>query len=187
MRQINGNTILIWGIIKDSLIVMLLFSLFAFIDLRTAFSVFFVCISLLLTRRMILYLNPGFIKGHKIYFRGKVLKMPDGVDIFDLGNNSSIDNLYAYAEVIRNILAAPKIIIIRFINKSRMSLLELEKLNRIINRLKVHKIYIIFSDVNVTIQNQFRQHGITDLIREENIFYFIKEALKRADDVAKRN
>ncbi len=129
---------------------------------------------------MIHYLNPGFIKGHRIYFKDTALNVPDGVDIFNLDNVSTIGNLYAYTEVIRNIISPPRILIIRFVNKFMVDQSELETLQQVIIRLKMHKIHIIFSDVNVTIQNQFRQNGIAESIGEENIFYYIKEALKHS-------
>jgi hypothetical protein len=80
MRQINSYTIFIRGIIKDSFVFSLLFTILSFIDLRLAFFVSIVCISLFLTRRTILYLNPGFIDGHRIYFKETALKVPDGVE-----------------------------------------------------------------------------------------------------------
>jgi MFS superfamily sulfate permease-like transporter len=142
---------------------------------------------MLLIRRVILQLNPGFIKRHKIFYKDKELAVPDGVDIFDLGKPPSIGNLYSYVEVIRNIAIPPRIMIIRFNNKFRITQSELDILNKIIKRLGLQKILIVFSDVNVNMQNHFRQTGIAEKIGEENIFYFIIDALEHTKNVLRSN
>lgn len=77
--------------------------------------------------------------------------MPDGVDIFYLGNPPSIGNLYFYVEVIRNIVIPPKIMIIRFKNKLRITQSELDILNKIIKRLGIQKKSATFSFPEVSL------------------------------------
>lgn len=141
-----------------------------------------ICIAILLSRRIIVDLNPGFTKGHEIYYKGKKLTIPVGVDIFSLGN---VDSLVTYLGVVRNILAPPRIIIIRFKNKFRITEIETGKLFQIIKLLEQRKISIVFSDVNATVQNQFRQNGISNKVREANMFFCIKDALEHATEVLK--
>jgi len=142
---------------------------------------------MLLIRRVILQLNPGFIKRHNFFYKDKELAVPDGVDIFDLCKPPSIGNLYSYVEVIRNIAIPPRIMIIRFNNKFRITHSELDILNKIIKRLGLQKILIVFSDVNVNMQNHFRQTCIAEKIGEENIFYFIIDALEHTKNVLRSN
>ena len=175
------------GIIKDLFISIFLFILISFINLQFAFFLSIVCISILSIRRVILQLNPGFIKGYKFFYKDKELAVPDGVDIFDLGNPPSIGNLYSYVEVIRNIAVSPRILIIRFNNKFRITQLELDILNKIIKRLGLQKILIVFSDVNVNMQNHFRQTGVAEKIGEENIFYYIIDALEHTKQILRPN
>jgi MFS superfamily sulfate permease-like transporter len=187
MRQNKTNIAYIKGIIKDSFIGILLFALFSFIDLEFAFFGSFICFSILFTRRIIFDLNPGAVTGHKIYFKEKELSVPNGVDVFDAGDDSTFDNLYRYSEVIAQILIPPRILIIRFNNKSRINRLEIMTLNQILKRLEMHNILIMFSDVNVNLQNQFRKNSVAEKIGEENIFYYIKDALTHAGDILKCN
>ena len=165
------------GILQDFFISLLVFTVFSFIDIELAFFVAIICIAILLSRRIIVDLNPGFINGHRIYYKGEELKVPTGVDIFNLGN---INHLVTYVGVVRNILAPPRIIIIRFKSKSRISEEEIGKLFQVIKLLEQAKISILFSDVNATVQNQFRQNGISKRVRESNIFFYVKDALEHS-------
>lgn len=101
------------GILKDSLIIILLFASFYFIDIQLAAFIAVICTIILLTRRIILYYNPGFIKGYYIFYNGKDLTVSRGVDIFDLSKVPSMEHLYNYIEVIRSILVPPLILVIR--------------------------------------------------------------------------
>lgn len=183
MKHTRINEIHKHGIIQDLLIGLLIFTILFFIDLQLAFFVSVICISILLCRRIVYDLNPGFIRGHKIYFKGMELNVPDGVDIFDLGN---ADYLLRYVEVIRNLLAPPRVLIIRCNKKFSVSQLEISKLYRVIKLLELNRISLVFSDVNATVQNQFRQNGISEMVKEGNIFFYIKDALAKAVEVMKQ-
>lgn len=187
MRLINSRNVFIKGLIRDSFIGLLLFILVSFIDLELAFFVFIISIYMFLTRRIILNLNPGAINRHKIYFKGRELPVPIGVDVFNAGNVSSLENLHSYVEVICKTLIPPRIIIIRINNKSIISRFEIEILDLIIKRLKKHEISIIFSDVNANMQYQLRENGVAEQIGDENVFYYIQDALKRANEVLNQN
>jgi MFS superfamily sulfate permease-like transporter len=185
--QSKAKNINLKELMKDTFISGGLFILFCFIDLKLAFFISLICFAILWTRTIILDLNPGAVMGHKIYFKGKELFVPETVDIFDVGNDSSFDNLSRYAEIIRQILIPPRILIIRFNNKYSVTQFEVKTLIQIIKRLKTNKILVLFSDVNVNLQNQFRENGIAGNIGEENIFYYIKGALKQIRDILKSN
>ena len=71
MKAVDRNINYRRGIIKDAIIIMVIFASLYFIDIRMAAFVAVLCTAILLTRRIIFELNPGFITGHKILFKGK--------------------------------------------------------------------------------------------------------------------
>jgi MFS superfamily sulfate permease-like transporter len=170
-------------IIKDAIIIAMIFIVCSFIDVLLACFVTAICTSILLTRRVILSLNPGFIRGHKISLKGKTLSVSKGIDVFDLNNSESIESLYKYIEVICNIAIPPKILIIRFSEIFQVKQFELHILNKVIKRFGTNKISIILSDVRANVQHQLRQNGIAQKIGEENIFYYITDALNHANEI----
>jgi MFS superfamily sulfate permease-like transporter len=185
MKHARFDGIPIKGMIKDLFISLMFFTVLLFVDFKLAFFVSVVCMTMLISRRMVLELNPGFIKGHKIYYKNKKLRVPAGVDIFDLDTVLSIDYLLKYVEVIRNIINPPKILIIRFNNILRIDESETEILFQAVQLLERHKISIIFSEVNATVQHQFRQNGISERVKENNIFFYITDAVEHATGVLK--
>lgn len=68
MKGHSGHNTHIQGVIKDSLIIILIFGGFYFIDLKVAAFVSVICTAILLTRRIILDYNPGFVIGHHIKY-----------------------------------------------------------------------------------------------------------------------
>ena len=68
-----------------------------------------------------------------------------------------------------------------------ISRFEIEILDQIIKRLEKHGISIIFSDVNANMQHQLRENGVAEQIGDENVFYYIQDALKRANEVLTKN
>ncbi|HEY8661541.1 MAG TPA: hypothetical protein VIL78_21070 [Hanamia sp.] len=107
MNQDNSYTKAIAGIIKDFIIIIFVFASLCLIDLSLATFIGTIAFSILLIRRIILYYNPGFIKGYHIFYHNKRLTVAKEVDVFDLSKVSSIQYLYNYAEVIRGILIPP--------------------------------------------------------------------------------
>jgi len=55
------------GVIRDCLIIILVFVSLYFIDIQLALLVSLVCTVTVLTRRIILTYNPGFVKGHQVH------------------------------------------------------------------------------------------------------------------------
>ena len=166
--------------IKDFYIIVLIFAGFYFIDTELAFFISALTTAILLTRRVILDFNPGFVKGHHINYHKKELGVPKGVDIFDLSTVPSIDYLFKYIEVIRSILRPPLILIIRFSEIIEMKECELDILGEAILRIQKSGIVVMISDAGLNIQNQFRQHGIEKKVGKGKIFDNIKDALSKA-------
>ena len=183
MKQDKGNNNHLRRIIKDTIIIAMIFIFCSFIDVLLACFVTAICTSILLTRRVILNLNPGFIKGHKIKFKEKALSVSKGIDVFDLNNSQSIESLYKYMTVIQSIAVPPKILIIRFSEIFQVKQFELHILNKIIKRFGTNKISIILSDVRANVQYQLMQNGVAQKIGEENIFYYITDALNHANEI----
>lgn len=187
MKPHNSYHAHITGVIKDSLIIALLFISLSFIDVSVAAFVCIITTVILLTRRIILEYNPGFIKGHHIIYNERELIVPKGVDVFDLSNVPSMEYLYKYIEVIRGILVPPGVLIIRLRGITKIDEYDLEILNEVILRLQKSKIIVILSDVEENVQEQFSNYGIEKIIGKENIFLVITEALPRAEKLIKMN
>jgi len=126
MNQDNSYTKAIVGIIKDFIIIIIVFASLCLIDLSLATFIGTISFSILLIRRIIFYYNPGFIKGYHIFYHNKGLTVAKEVDVFDFSKVSSIQYLYNYAEVIRGILMPPRIFIIRFCRVHLLTEFELD-------------------------------------------------------------
>lgn len=180
MKQGNSYKAHINGVLKDSLIIVLLFGCFSFINIPLAAFIGVICTAIFLTRRIILDYNPGSIKGYHIYNNGRELLIPNGIDVFDLSKVPSAEYLSKYVEVIRGILNPPQILIIRFCEIFQLDEFEFDILKKVILQLKRSKIMIILSDVEKRINHQFEQYEIENEIGTENIFYSISDAVTHA-------
>ncbi len=173
------------GILKDSFIIILLFASLYFIDIRLAAFIAVICTTILLTRRTILYYNPGFIKGYYIFYNGKELTVPKGVDVIDLSKIPAMKEIYNYIEVIRSILTPPTILIIRFRGKKHLKESERDILIKGLQQLKKSKILVILSDVEENVRREFRKSDIENKVGMENIYYSINDALIQAKRIQK--
>ena len=185
MRQGENHHDLNNGIIRDVIIILLIFILFSFIDITLASLFSIISTAILLIRRIIFSLNPGFIKGHKIFYEGKEVSVPKSVDVFDLRYPSLMEKLYQYIEVIRSISVPPRILIIRFNGIFQMEKAEFHILNEVINQLSKSKIKIILSDVVTGLEDQLIQKGIAQRIGKKNIFSNISDTMIHAKEVLK--
>jgi MFS superfamily sulfate permease-like transporter len=170
------------GIFKDLAICILIFSVISFLDFEIAFFISILCFSIMLPRRILTELNPNILKGQNIYFRSKNLTPPKGVDIFDLNSSKSIVDLSKYVDILFNIIVHPRVLIIRFKNKFEMSDYEIVILFQIINQLEKIHVNLILSDVHATLQNKFRENGISEKVNDANIFYYISDAINKSND-----
>ena len=64
------------GVIRDCLIIILVFVSLYFIDIQLALLVSLVYTVTVLTRRIILTYNPGFVKGHQVQINGEKMRIP---------------------------------------------------------------------------------------------------------------
>ncbi|MFI5188594.1 MAG: STAS domain-containing protein [Chitinophagales bacterium] len=174
------------GVIKDCLIITLVFVSLYFIDIQLTLLASLVCTVTLLTRRIILTYNPGFAKGHHVQINGEEVTIPKGIDIFNLSKSQSLETLYRYTEVVRGIMAPPEIMIIRFDEIFYMGQSELSILSKTIDHLKNAKISIIFSGINEEVRDQLRGTEILKVVGEENIFRCIKDAVTHAKGMVLR-
>src|SRR5689334_7600868 len=84
MKPESSHNAHIQELIKDTLTIVLIFVVFYLIDLEIAAFMSVICAAILLSRRIILDHNPGFIRGHHITYNENELIVPKGVDVFDL-------------------------------------------------------------------------------------------------------
>jgi MFS superfamily sulfate permease-like transporter len=180
MKSLNDIPKHIGGLVKDVFVIALVFTALYFIDIQLASFVALICTILLLTRRKILDHNPGFILGHHIIHNRKQLKVPKGVDIFDLCEEATMDSLRLYTEVINSILASPRVLVIRLCRISEIEENDLFLLKEIISELQKNNITVVCSDVEKSIRLQFKKSGIDNLIGTENICHNITDALFQA-------
>ena len=120
------------GVMKDCLIIILVFASLYFIDIQLASLVSLVCTAIFLTRRIILTYNPDFVKGHHVKINGKDVTLPRSIDIFNLSNSQSLETLYRYTDVVRGIMAPPEIMIIEFEEISYLDQSDVSILNKTI-------------------------------------------------------
>ena len=129
------------GVMKDCLIIILVFASLYFIDIQLASLVSLVCTAIFLTRRIILTYNPDFVKGHHVKINGKDVTLPRSIDIFNLSNSQSLETLYRYTDVVRGIMAPPEIMIIEFEEISYLDQSDVSLLNKTICHLEA-QIYL---------------------------------------------
>lgn len=185
MKSGDSHSEHIFGVIKDVLLIILIFAAFYLIDLKVAAFIAVMCTAILLIRRIILDYNPGFITGHHLIINQKEIIAPKGVDVFDLSKVPSVDYLHRYSEVIRTILVPPTVLIIRFCGILQLEKYDLYLLREITGRLQKSSIAVIFSDVGANVQEQLSSHDIEKIAEKEHIFLAIGEALQRAEKLIK--
>src|SRR5689334_12287909 len=157
MKPESSHNAHIQELIKDTLTIVLIFAVFYLIDLEIAAFMSVICAPILLSRRIILDHNPGFIMGHHITYNENELIVPKGVDVFDLSKVPTVDYLRSYTEVMRTILRPPAVLIIRFCGILQVEEYDLHLLTEITGRLQKSDIIVIFSDVGKNVQLQFRE------------------------------
>ena len=177
----------IFGVIKDALLIILIFAVFYLIDLEVAAFVTVICTVILLIRRIILDYNPGFVTGHHFIINEKEIKAPKGVDVFDLSKVPTMDYLRRYSEIIRTILVPPAVLIIRFCGILQLEEYDLYLLTEITGRLQKSDIAIIFSDVGTNVWLQLKEFGINEKVRDGNICGNIEDSMKRANRLLHRH
>ena len=187
MKPGDSHSEHIFGVIKDVLLIILIFAVFYLIDIKVASFVTVICTAILLTRRVILDYNPGFIRGHHFIINEKEVMAPKGVDVFDLSKVPTLDYLRRYSEVIRTILVPPAVLIIRFCGILQLEEYDLYLLNDITGRLQKSDIAIIFSDVGVNVWHQLKEFGVDQQLGEINICGNIEDSMIRADQLLHRH
>lgn len=187
MKPESSHNTHVQGVIKDSFIIILIFGMFYFMDLQVAAFITIICTSILLTRRIILDYNPGFITGNYITYNEEELIVPKGVDVFDLSKVPTMDYLRRYTEVIRGILVPPTVLIIRFCGILQLEEYDLLLLAEVIGRLQKSDIAIIFSDVGKTIYLQFNEFGIDQKIGSDNIYLNVDDAIAQGGKLLHRH
>jgi len=176
----------IFGVIKDALLIVLIFAVFYLIDLELAAFIAVICTAILLIRRIVLDYNPGFVTGHHLIINEKEVIAPKGVDIFHLSKAPTMDDLRCYSEIIRTILVPPAVLIIRFCGMLQLEEYDLNLLSEITGRLQKSDIEIIFSDVGAGVWCQIKEFGINQQLGNSNICCSIDDSMKRADQLLHR-
>lgn len=187
MKPDGGHSEHIFGVIKDVLLIILIFAVFYLIDLEVAAFIAVMCTSILLMRRIILDYNPGFITGHHFIINEKEVIAPKGVDVFDLSKVPTMDYLRRYSEIIRTILVPPAVLVIRFCGILQLEEYDLYLLNEITGRLQKSDIAIVFSDVGTNVWLQLKEFGLDQQLGDGNVCDNIDDSLIRADKLLHRH
>lgn len=180
MKQPDDNNAHLLGVIKDSMIIGLLFAFLSIVETGVAAFVSIIATGVLLVRRIVLNLNPGFIKGYNIRNNGEELIIPEGIDVFQLYKVPTVEYLKEYVEVICSILIPPEVLIIRFNGIREMHEQDLMILSKIIMRLHSCNIIVIISEAEKSVQDEFKTIGIDRIIGDLNTCLDFSEALLRA-------
>lgn len=186
MKPGDSHSEHIFGVLKDVLLIILIFAVFYLIDLEVAVFITVMCTSILLIRRIILDYNPGFVTGHHLIINGKEVLAPKGVDVFDLSKIPTMDYLRRYSEIIRTILVPPAVLIIRFCGILQLEEYDLHLLNEITWRLQKSDIAVIFSDVGANVWRQIKEFGLDQRLGDANICGNMDDSMIRAGHLLHR-
>lgn len=167
------------GLWYDFLISIFLFAAFYFVDIEIAAFASVLVFSILVTRRIIMDYNPGYILGYEIHQGQKKIVIPIGVDVLDMSKLPSINYLYSYTEIIRGLLFPPSTLILRFCGIVEMRLYEVQIIKVVLQKLHSSGIVVILADVEKNLKNQFRQFEIINDVGIENVFNDISEAIMK--------
>ena len=167
--------------INDIILIVLMATPFIFISMRTALFVAAIGSSILLMRRTILFLSPGYFDDGRILHDDKEFHVPKGVEIFELNNSETIGTVYKYIGVLRSMGLKPRILIIRFNRISQINSFDIFLLDEVINRLSERGITIYLSDVNLNIRNLLNKYNLFHKIGKNEMFYKIENALQCAE------
>lgn len=159
------------------LLATILFASFCFISIEIAALAGVLMFTILVTRKIIMDYNPGFVIGYQIIYDQKKVDIPKGVDVLDISKLPSINHLYSYAEIIRGLLFPPSTLIIRFCGIVEMGLYEVQTIKVVLQKLHSSGIVVILADVERSLNTQFRQFEIINEVGIENVFNDISEAI----------
>ncbi len=179
MKQYFAHNKLSKGLLYDFLGSIVLFAGCCFIDIEIAAFAGVLVFSIMVTRRIIMDYNPGFILGYEILHGQKKIVIPRGVDVLDMSKLPSINYLYSYAEIIRGLLFPPSTLIIRFCGIVEMRSYEVLIIKVVLQKLHSSGIVVILADVEKNLKNQFRQFEILNEVGIENVFNDISEAIMK--------
>lgn len=168
-------------IINDIIFIVVMATPFSFISMRTALFVTAIGSSMLLMRRTILLLSPGYFDDRGIPHDDKEFHVPKGVEILELNNSAAIGIVYKYIGVLQSMGLKPGILIIRFNRISKINSFDICLLDEVINRLSERGITIYLSDVDLNIRNLLNKYDLIHKIEKNKMFYKIENALQCAE------
>lgn len=181
MNNIGNHTEKITGIIQDILIAILIAIPFIFIGFSTALFVGAIVASILLMRRTIKSLNPGYINGYRILNKGNELTVLPRVEVFEISNSATFEILYKYVEVLKMMAIRPSILIIRLNRIWHIHSQDADILSNVITNLSIGKIKIYLSDVDINLERQLKTYNLLQKIGKDFVFCSIDDAIKYAE------
>lgn len=166
---------------KEILIIVSVFTVLTFIDLTLAFFVATICITLVLTRRLIFQLNPLSSKEKEIAYEGNILSIPTRVEVFEIKDISSLESLLKYVNILQGITIPPRILIIRcciVLSPEEFCFIE-----EVLKILDSGEIMAVFSDLDKTNTDDLRLFGLKGKTRETYVCDNITDALSYASGI----
>jgi SulP family sulfate permease len=114
---------------------------------------------------------------------GKI-KVPDGVEIYEIQGPFFFAVAHKFEEATRVVAKKPKVRILRLRNVPLVDSTALHALRAFHQKCRHNKIHLIITGLHVQPLNELVKSDLFDLIGEENVFNNIKDALRRAAELA---
>jgi len=167
---------------KDFAILILIITVFYFINLELTIYGGAICFALFLHHRMIRALNPDHGSARKFFSDGKEVLIPEGVELFEL-TDLSADSLFRYVNIFSNMMIHPRILIVRFQSSFKATPANMHFLVEALKILYQLEVRVIFSDVNDDIKLQLIKIGLIGTEENRSISANVNDALTEAGGI----
>ena len=175
---------------SDAAVLLATFALTVLIDLTVAIEIGMVLSAFLLIRRLSLATNMEIFTKEFVDEEdrgdpdgiGKV-KIPDGVEIFEVNGPFFFGITSTFLETIKNIEKKPKVRIIRMRHVSSIDASALNVLQQVARDSKKSGIRLILSGVHIQPLEAMKRVGLVEEIGAENILDNIDDAIKRSGEI----
>lgn len=171
------------GSVFDSIVLLVTFFLTVLVDLTIAIEIGVVLSALLFMKRM------ADIAEHRI---DNILdsdliedysKIPKSISIYELSGPLFFASAKTYSEVIKEIGANSKILILRMRHVSFVDQTAIHNLKGTIKILKKSGVIILISGINKEVRHEFARSKLIDIIGRSNIFSSFDKALEYATEL----
>ncbi len=168
------------GSFFDKIILLTTFILTVFVDLTVAIQVGVVLSALLFMKRMADLSDKKIEDSVDRDVLEDYSALPQGVSVYEISGPLFFASARRYAEIIEELGIKNKILIIRMRHVPFIDLTGVKNLKEVITGLENEGRIVILSGVQDKVLQDFKKHGITELIDEQYLFNTFDQALRFA-------